>query len=417
MRISVAEAHDGPPEEMPRVRKPPVGQGEKVVVQTPLLVLSDSPDLRSGLARISRDLACIAAGLPEFRVGILGRGGHGSRAVPVKQYCFPEQRGFGELDIQHAWTDFAGDREGVVLVVWDATRVHWLSRPHPEMGPLYQWLSQRPFKLWLYAPIDATGPGDRLTGVACDALSGFDRVLAYTEWGAGVIERSIGRPVDWIPHGINLDVFKPRDRKAARMAMGFSEKDKVVGMVAINQPRKDWGCAFAAIQQLRKSVRNLRFWIHTDVAQRSHAWDFRALMADFGIEDICTLTLSGSMNDEQLSYWYSGCDVTILPSNEGFGYTLVESMACGTPVLHSTYGGGTELVPQEWWVAPSDWRIQGIHNSLCPVFDPATWASTILHHELLTDRVSPQYARQQVEHLNWPNLQHLWKRWFLEGLC
>ena len=352
--------------------------------------------------------------MPDFRVGILGRGGHGTRQIPATGYNYPEQRGWGESDIQHAWTDFAGDREGVVLVVWDATRVHWLSRPRPEIGQLYNWLSQRPFKLWLYAPIDATGPGDKLSSIPTDALLGFDRILAYTEWGAGVIERSVGRKVDWIPHGINLDVFKPRDRKAARMAMGFADNDTVIGMVGINQPRKDWACACSTIQQLRGCIRNLKFWVHTDVPVRSHAWDFQALLSDFGLMDITKFTLSGSMDDTAMAYGYSACDLTILPSSEGFGYPLVESMACGTPVLHSSYGGGAELVPKEWQVQPAQWHIEGLHNSFRPIFEPTMWTQAVV--SLLADKPNAEYCQRQVAHLNWPHLSHLWKRWLREGI-
>ena len=38
--------------------------------------------------------------------------------------------------------------------------------------------------------------------------------------------------------------------------------------------------------------------------------------------------------DEQLAMMYSGADCHILPSGgEGFGMTLLESMACGTPCI------------------------------------------------------------------------------------
>ena len=42
---------------------------------TPLLFIGDSPDLRTGLGRIGRDLASLCCQLPQFRVGFLGRAG------------------------------------------------------------------------------------------------------------------------------------------------------------------------------------------------------------------------------------------------------------------------------------------------------------------------------------------------------
>src|SRR5690349_222935 len=366
-------------------------------MQTPLLLLSDGADLHSGLSRISRDIAAVACSMPEFRVGLLGRGGHGTRRAPYAQYVYPESRGFGEYDIRSAWQDFAGDKEGILLVIWDATRVHWLSRPHPDMGPLYNWLARRPFRLAIYAPVDATGPNNRLSALATDALSGFDHVLAYTDWGAGVIRRSLGRPVDWMPHGFNGDLFQPRERKAARVAMGFSDKDVVIGMVATNQARKDWGTAVATICALRNRNTRIRFWMHTDVMERSHAWNMRALIEDYGISDITKVTMTGELNDETLSYFYSATDVTILPSTEGFGYPIVESLACGTPCVHGNYGGGAELLPLSLRVDPYCYRLEGLHNSVRPVYRPEDWVGAVEH--------ALDYERNKcpdlVQHLRW----------------
>lgn len=375
-------------------------------MQAPLLILSDSPDVMSGLARISRDIATVACSMPEFRVGILGRGGHGTRKMPCAQYCFPETRGFGEYDIQHAWHDFAGDAQGIVLCVWDATRVDWLSRPRAELGDLGKWLMRRPFQLAIYAPVDATGPNDRLTSIAADSMRGFDHVLAYTSWGAGVIQRSIGREVDWMPHGYNGDTFQPRGRTAARIAMGFDAGDTVIGMVATNQARKDWGTAIAAISALRNRNPRIRFWMHTDVMTRSHAWDMNALIEDYGIGDILKLTMTGDLNDEALSYFYSACDLTILPSAEGFGYPIVESLACGTPCLHGEYGGGSELLPAALKVPPYTYRLEGIHNNVRPVYRPEDWVEFISYALKFEREKCPDL----VKHLNWEVLSVQWKK-------
>jgi hypothetical protein len=62
---------------------------------TPILFLGDAPELPGGLSRIGRDLATQVCGLPQFRVGYLGRGGVGSRRFPFQQYGFPEARQWG----------------------------------------------------------------------------------------------------------------------------------------------------------------------------------------------------------------------------------------------------------------------------------------------------------------------------------
>jgi len=83
----------------------------------PLLFLSDSPHLTSGLARITKDLATIASRLPEFRVGCLGRGGYGTSQLPFMQYNFPDQDGWGQDHLDLVWRDFAGGEPGILFMV------------------------------------------------------------------------------------------------------------------------------------------------------------------------------------------------------------------------------------------------------------------------------------------------------------
>jgi glycosyltransferase involved in cell wall biosynthesis len=53
-------------------------------------------------------------------------------------------------------------------------------------------------------------------------------------------------------------------------------------------------------------------------------------------------TFLGTLSPEEMSAFYSLCDVTVLPSlnsTESFGMVLVESMFCGTPVVSSDLPG------------------------------------------------------------------------------
>lgn len=389
------------------------------MTQTPLLFLGDSPDLQNGLGRIGRDLACLATRLPQFRVGYLGRGGNGSRQLPFPQYNFSEYEQWGEQHIERAWTDFAGAQKGVIFSIWDPSRLLWFARPDglPD-SPLLRFLASGKFQRWGYFPVDAEGPGGRLTRLSAETIRGYNRPLAYGAWGAEVIERSTGRAVDWIPHGIDTNAFQPRDKKAARMAMGFGKDDFVVGCLMANQPRKDWGLAFSIIHSLRAVYPQIKFWAHIDTLERSHAWSLRALIEDFGMSDIIRVTMNGTLSDEQMSYWYSGCNLTILPSTgEGFGYPIVESMACGTPVIHGKYAGGVELIPAKaWLVEPCAWRMETIHNCIRPVFSPEKWVEHIMAVRDTGTSYDAAYCRAAVEHLDWGKLwPSAWKKFFEEG--
>ena len=52
------------------------------------------------------------------------------------------------------------------------------------------------------------------------------------------------------------------------------------------------------------------------------------------------ITFLGFVPDEELPKWYNQCKLTIVPSVfEGFGITVIESLACGTPVIGTNTDG------------------------------------------------------------------------------
>lgn len=380
---------------------------------TPLLVMSDSPSQTTGLSRITKDIALIAAEQPEFRVATYGRGGLGSIQLPFHQYDFAEDRQWGESTIQDVWTDFSRYELGVLLTVWDPSRLGWLARPRMG-GELGKWLRNRPFKLWGYIPVDSFGPHGRLTAYIKDTLQGFDRLLAYTLWGKQVLEDTLRHEVDWLPHGYNPQVFKPCGKAAGRQLLHLPDEVHLVGMVATNQARKDWGVAFQAIASLKERMPSLRFWVHTDVLERY--WSLPALIADFGLENAITITLAGQINNQGLAHCYSACDVTMLPSGgEGFGYPIIESMACGVPCVHGKYAGGAELIPdQRCLVDPAGYRLDTMWNSIRPVWNPQGWADRL--HQLLEEPLEASVCTSAVEHLQWSNLGPQWVKWLKAGL-
>jgi len=55
--------------------------------------------------------------------------------------------------------------------------------------------------------------------------------------------------------------------------------------------------------------------------------------------------LRGAVPYEELPQWYAAADLFIFPSPlESFGFVVVESMACGTPVVALRGSGGPEEI-------------------------------------------------------------------------
>lgn len=382
--------------------------------QIPLLFYSDNPALNTGLSRICKDLAVLSSALPEFRIGSFGRGDRASSKLPFAQYTFGESEQWGERLIEDVWDDFAGSTPGIIFTIWDPSRFGWFANPMMG-GRLESFLRSGRFQRWGYFPVDAYGVDEKLTGQCSNTVAMYDRVLAYTIFGSKVLGNSLGHEVDWIPHGYNDKVFQPRERAPGRMTLNVPEGDVLVGMVATNQARKDWGVAFESIAILKKRIPSLKFWIHIDELERY--WSIPALIYDFGLQDTARVTFSSQMTSEQLSYLYSACDVTMLASSEGFGYPLIESMACGVPAVHGMYGGGEELIPDRSWLVPiSAMRLDTLHNVYRPVFSSMLLADTV--ERVLNqsqDGSLKDVCTNAVSHLIWQNLwPAAWKKFFME---
>lgn len=384
--------------------------------QIPLLFFSDNPALPTGLARITKDLAVLSSELPEFRIGSFGRGDRASSKLPFMQYTFGQESQWGERLIEDVWNDFAGAVPGIIFTIWDPSRLGWFANPMMG-GALEMFLKSGRFQRWGYFPVDAYGVDQKLTRQCAETISLYGRVLAYTIFGSRILQNSIGREVDWIPHGYNAQVFQPRDRVAGRMTLNVPAEDILVGMVATNQARKDWGVAFESIALLKRRIPALKFWIHIDELERY--WSIPALIYDFGLQDIARVTFSSQMTSEQLSYLYSACDVTMLASTEGFGYPLIESMACGVPAVHGMYGGGEELIPDRSWLVPiSAMRLDTLHNVYRPVFSSMLLADTVERVINQTqDGSLKDISTNAVAHLTWQNLwPACWKKFMLDGI-
>lgn len=396
----------------------------------PILVISDAPDRSTGLSRICRDLCELLSHMPQYRVGSLGLGALGSRQLPWQQYAIQQtsQLLWGSNCIERVWSDFAGRERGIVFTIWDASRLTWFGLPGtlPD-GDLKSFLASHHFAKWGYFPIDGYGPGGRLSGMTRDTIAGYDRVIAYTKWAEGVVRTSLGddgaarRALTWLPHGLNLERWAIRDRQEARVRMTpqWHEHDVVVGVNMTNQPRKDWGLTAATCATLRTSVKNLRLWWHTDLAERH--WSLPALITDFGLSDITLIT--SDLSDDDLAWAYNACDLVLLPSlGEGFGYPVFEALACGVPVLTGDYAGAADVIRQCWpedgeaeefLVPPREFRLDTLHNVLRPVFAPEEWVTSATRSlGMLWKR---EALRASVAHLGWTNLASVWTRWFEEA--
>lgn len=388
---------------------------------TPLLIISDMPTAPTGLARIAGDLAeRIHLRLADtFRVAVCGYGASTSRHIKYPLYPVQKAVDWTLPQLPEVWYDFAGQEYGIIFAIWNASWLDWLVRPDkvlPNSG-LKDFLMEGGIKKWIYAPIDAEGPAGRLPDSQRQILQGFDRVLAYTAFGAQVIANTTGLPTPHLPHGMDVATFFPGSQAEARerfLPHILSTRGRIdpetflIGAVATNTPRKDWGLCFETCGELLRRGENVGLWVHTDQVQKAGAWDLRMLAEEFGMLNR-TIFTNGHVANENLAWGYRACDVVFsIGSGEGWGYCAAEALACGIPTIHGNYAGSTEFIPQQFLVEPVAYRLDGYYGNRRPVFKATDWADKAMFIRGTKAELDPKFS--------WAGCWPAWEQWLLEGI-
>ena len=376
----------------------------------PILVLGDGPDSKTGLGRIGHDLAWLLSSMPEFRVGYLGRQAFGRVKFPWQQYSFSASEQWGESRIEEAWNDLAQGARGIIFTVWDATRLLWFADPVGVPEKLQRFLQSRQFQKWGYFMQDCSGiRPSSLPMVASEVMSKYDRVLVASKWAFERLSPVPTGDCDWIPHGLNLDTFKPVDRAYARSGWGVGDKELVFGCVMANQERKYWPVMLEALARL-----DARLWIHTDTLvplPGKGYWNIGALAVEYGVGSR-VLYEDRELSDKELAMRYSACDATVIISGgEGFCYPVAESMACGTPAVTGSYGAQAEIAAIV--IHPAAYRITTQHNVRWAVYR----AEDLVEGIKAALAVNRDQCRERVEHLDWRKVGIVWRKWFRKGIC
>ena len=373
----------------------------------PLLVLGDDPALPTGLGRICRDLCAVAMKFSErIELAVLGCGANEDRKdghYPVFR-MLPLESSCGEQDMQRLEKVFFNSRKPILWPTWDATRSLWMKR----VG--IKWV-QEP-TCWGYFPFDSYGPHGQQPACVTRILEKFEHLAVPSEFARQSLP-SI--EVDVIPHGYDPKVFYPRNAVAGREIIKVPTGIKhVVGVVATNQARKDWGMVAEVCGMLAIAFDSIHFWFHTDSLDR--CWNMALLIHEFGLKQKVTITYNAP--DQAMAQMYSACDLTIAPGlGEGFGYPILESIACGTPVVHGLYGAGAEIIQNgggqcipmqaERWEATS-----------FPVARPVYFAQDWFNKckDLLANPRDREDIAATVQNYQWDNLRPRWEEWIERGI-
>lgn len=177
-------------------------------------------------------------------------------------------------------------------------------------------------------------------------------LVTPSKWLANEVKQSFLRkyPVNVIPNGIDLNVFKPT-------SSDFREKNGLVGKKII--------LGVASIWDKRKGL--------NDFFELSKILDDNYKIVLVGLSknqmnDLPKniLAISRTNNVKELAEIYSSADVLFNPTYEDNYPTVnLEAQACGTPVITYRTGGSVESVPEENIVKQGEFQIVNtLFNSL-----------------------------------------------------
>lgn len=423
----------------------------------PFLIVGDAVDQPTGLSRILTDLATrIQAQFWEsLDVATCGYvpwaniGSHGTELKPygelqyqgyqeigLRRWAFNDTRDWGASAINRAYRRWFQNKPGIIFTIWDPARCHGLL-------PLKMAL---PVEMWGYFAIDGENIHGTISGPAMEAVRTYDRVLAYNAYGAKVLApicreeqaeaftyapakvgvlkpgESFRLPagemkhvgIRHLPHGIDTDVFTPSQvPREFSIFSGVPRERTIIGCVATNQSRKDWGLVFQTLRYLRNQGMDVHLWAHTDRLV-GEAWSLPQLQMDFDLTDRVTYTLE--LNDRDLAAAYSSCAVTIAPGRgEGHGYPIVESLCCGTPVVHGDYAGGRDILKGTVGgvlAEASIYHLVGPYAIRRPIIRPSEMASCVT----IAMSSRRQDAMERGRTYGWKTVWPQWEQWVSVGV-
>ncbi len=180
-----------------------------------------------------------------------------------------------------------------------------------------------------------------------DLAQNCHHIIAPTEKEKADLIRHYGAPperIGVVPCGVNLELFRPQDKEAARQQLGLTD-DKVILSAGRIEPLKGIDQLLKAMPYLPNGGSLRLIIIGGDSHSQPEMTRLRKLSRDLNIEN--SVTFLGLVKYEQMPLFYSAADVCVMPSYyESFGLVALESLACGTPVVTTDVGDMKSIIRQ-----------------------------------------------------------------------
>ena len=160
-------------------------------------------------------------------------------------------------------------------------------------------------------------------------LKKLDAAIVVSNSMKSDLEKWVGEDkVYAIPHGINTDVFHPADFP--------QKKSGSLNVLSVGDHGRDWETIQEVLKSLKNKTKNLNCTVVVPEKKREQ---FKSMK---------NVKILSNIPETTLIELYQQADVLLLPVLFGTANnTILESLACGTPVISTNVGGISEYVDKD----------------------------------------------------------------------
>lgn len=281
------------------------------------------------------------------------------------------------------------------------------------------------FKWIYYYPIDAPPKQNWITQSV--ALS--DYPVAYTQYGYDeTLKKAEVNNLSHIPHGYNPEHFFPMPQNKEREAFkesyfkGKAKGKYIVTNINRNQPRKDLARTLQIFRLFKNQCPDALLYLHAKEQDVGGSID--ELARNFDLipeEDYITpeaFNEHKGVSLEMLNAIYNISDVIMTTTlGEGWGLSMTESMACGTPVIAPSHTSLTEMLTGYGTLVSAgkrlnDWIVLPMDNEILrPIVDVAEFVDKMVYlhnNKEKTKELSDKALKYVSENLTWNKVCEKW---------
>ena len=260
--------------------------------------------------------------------------------------------------------------------------------PGSAVGNPLLTVTPKGFPLWHYCPIEGID-----LPPAWGSIWRIAKPIAMCEFGAAEIERATGTRPPFVYHGVDTDVFREAsglrplvvDHKILRSKadcravstvitldrpqerFGIPPEATVLLRTDAYWPRKAYPSMFRAVMPVLATHPDVVLVVHCGL--RGPGGDIRVELSKYGelakrvmLTGVGSGYQAGRLSREAMVALYNAADVYLSTGPEGFGLTIAEALACGTPAVGLDFSAVPEVIGPGGTVVPVGALVDSIYS-------------------------------------------------------